>query len=85
MVNRKNPSYKGIEKNFKKIHIDDSYYEKYYKNIIKNKEMYYNICKESLISFQYYNSDFIKDYREQFDSMIEKISTSNLKKLTKCY
>lgn len=76
MVNKKNSSFRLIEEKFKNIDLDDSYYKNYYESIIQNKELYYNICRNSLMNFEYYNPDFVKDYELQFNSMISKISSS---------
>lgn len=77
MVNRKNPSFKLLEKNFRQIHLDDNYYKKYYNRIANNKNNYYEICKNSLFNHEYFNDKYEKIYKDSFDSMVNKISSNN--------
>lgn len=74
MVNKKNPSYYELEEKFRKIKLDDNYYKLYYNRISKNKDRYYEICKNSLFNYEYYNVGYEKIYKNRFDSMITKIS-----------
>lgn len=76
MVNRKNPSYKQIEKDFRKVYLDDNYYKKYYNRIVANRDNYYEVCKNSLFNWEYFNGEYEKTYKKSFDSMIEKISVN---------
>ena len=75
MVNKENPSYKELEERFKKVKLTDNYYTKYYNIIKKNKDKYYECCKNSLFNWEYYDKEFMKIYNSEFDSMIKKISS----------
>lgn len=73
MVKRSNPLYSDVENKFKTIKITDNYFKKYYTRIIKNKETYYESCKNSLFNYQYFNERYSETYKKSFDGMIEKI------------
>lgn len=77
---RTNTSYTTLENKMKTINLDDNYYKKYYNSIIKNKERYYEICKNSLFNYEYFNQNYTGLYERSFNAMIEKIK--NNEKLT---